>query len=240
MPGYAAAIKTSFGGSSADKNLNPVVNLVSIPRPSASVSVHSKIPSKPLGGCMLSWTATSPTRRADGLWRGSQRPWKSILRSSSEPLLRRRNSSLSIGGKPQEERRIAQDQEEAEWRAAFQPHAVIWTERTVPTQITICGLTGGAERWLVIRFDLSKPPLTFIQQALEALRTRVNPGGNVSFFGRALGFIVNYSPDQAVRCDLIGRPLEVLARAYRPGEVTLSFGGKAVSPTVMSRILSPA
>src|SRR3954468_16190930 len=63
----------------------------------------------------------------------------------------------------EEERRLAREREEAEWRSAFRPHAIIQTERTVPSQITICGLTGGARRWLWIGFDLSKPPVTFVQ-----------------------------------------------------------------------------
>jgi hypothetical protein len=126
-----------------------------------------------------------------------------------------------------EERRVYFEAREAEWRASFRPHAVIQTERTVPTQITICGLTGGPDRWLTIFFDTSKPPITFVQQALEALPT------HVPFFGRPLGLIVNYSPDQAVRCDLDGRPLEVLPKAYRPGEVVLSCGGRPVLPRVI-------
>ena len=141
----------------------------------------------------------------------------------------------------EEERRIAREKEDAQWRAAFKPHAVIWTERTFPNQITICGLTGGAERWLMIRFDLSKSPITFIQQVLEALPRRAPLGRNdergVMFFGRVLCFVVNYSPDEAVRCDLDGRPLEVLTKAYRPGEVTVHLGGRRVEPRVMARIL---
>jgi hypothetical protein len=57
------------------------------------------------------------------------------------------------------------------------------------------------------------------------------------FFGEALGFIINYSPDQAVRYDLDGTPIEVLSKAYRPGEVSLSFVGRPVSPTVVARLL---
>ena len=57
------------------------------------------------------------------------------------------------------------------------------------------------------------------------------------FFGEALGLIINYSPDRAVRCDLDGNPLEVLPKAYRIGEVQLSIGGKRVEPRVMARIL---
>jgi hypothetical protein len=105
----------------------------------------------------------------------------------------------------------------------------------------MCGLTGGAGRWLMIRFDLSKPPLTYMRQAMEGLRdkARVGPDGRkyVTFFGEALGIMINYSPDRALRCDLDGRPLEVLEKAYRPGDVALSIGGRPVSPTVMSRVL---
>ncbi|GEP07494.1 hypothetical protein [Methylobacterium oxalidis] len=140
-----------------------------------------------------------------------------------------------------EERRLAQEAEEAAWRASFEPHAVIQTEHTVPTQITFCGLTGGARRWLMISFDLSRPPVTYVRQAVDALpeKTMACSGGGraVMFFGRALGLIINYTPDSALRCDLEGNPLEVLDRAYRPGEVKLSFGGPPLSPTAVSRVL---
>jgi len=93
----------------------------------------------------------------------------------------------------------------------------------------------------MIRFGLSKPPITFIQQVLEALPRRAPLGRNdergVMFFGRVLCFVVNYSPDEAVRCDLDGRPLEVLTKAYRPGEVIVHLGGRRVEARVMARIL---
>jgi hypothetical protein len=53
----------------------------------------------------------------------------------------------------QQQRRRATEKAEAEWRNRFRPHAVIQTECTVPSQITFCALTGGAERWLIIPFD---------------------------------------------------------------------------------------
>ena len=136
------------------------------------------------------------------------------------------------------QRRLAREEEERAWRAAFKPHAVIQTERTVPSQITICGLMGGAGPLLIIPCDLSKPPITFIQQAIAALPRRHEDGRRyVMFFGEALGLIINYSPDRAVRCDLDGNPLEVLPKAYRIGEVQLSIGGERVEPCVMARIL---
>src|SRR4051794_20667723 len=141
----------------------------------------------------------------------------------------------------EEERRLAREKEEAEWRAAFTPHAILQTERTVPSPITICGLTGGARRWLWIDFDLSKPPITFVQQALAALLERTGLGSDgkryATFFGEAVGFIVNYTPDQALRCDLDGQPQEVLSKAYRPGEVGLAIGSRPVSPSVIARLL---
>ena len=50
---------------------------------------------------------------------------------------------------------------------------MIQTEHTVPTQICICGFTAGAGRWLMIPFDLSRPPLTYVQQAVDAQPEKV-------------------------------------------------------------------
>jgi hypothetical protein len=141
----------------------------------------------------------------------------------------------------EEQRRRAAQAAEAEWRSRFTPHAVIQTERTVPSQITFCALTGGAERWLIIPFDVSRLPDSYIEQALEALPEKIHVGRDgkrfVRFFGEALGFVINYSPDQAVRCDIDGEPLEVLPKAYRAGEVRLSLGGRPVEPSAMARVL---
>jgi transcriptional regulator with XRE-family HTH domain len=71
-----------------------------------------------------------------------------------------------------EQNRHARDLEENRWKAEFKPHAVIQTERRRPEQIVFCGLTGGTERWLIIQFDLSKPPITFVEQAVDALAKR--------------------------------------------------------------------
>lgn len=128
----------------------------------------------------------------------------------------------------EDQRRAAQKAEDAAWRAAFRPHAVILTEHTVPTQITMCALTGGAGVRLIIPIDASKPPLTFINQAVAGLKEHFREPGNgpigILFFGRALGLIINYAPDQAIRCDLDGTPREVLTKAYRLGEARFSPG----------------
>ena len=109
---------------------------------------------------------------------------------------------------------------DALFRASFKPAAYLLGTSNRPSQIWIFGVTGGAERWLKIPLDISQPPITYAEQALAVVRkTPV-----VQFFGPTTGFIVNYTPDHAVRFDLEGRPVETLARAYRPGEVTLYLG----------------
>jgi hypothetical protein len=145
----------------------------------------------------------------------------------------------------EEERHIAHEKQEIEWRAAFTPHAILLTERIAPSSITMCAFTGGPRRWLRIDFDLSKPAITFVRQALAALpekaqKSEVDGRYRVSFFGEVLGFIVNYTPDRALRCDLEGRPLEVLPKAYRPGEISLFIRGRRVSPTAVARVLGTA
>ena len=91
---------------------------------------------------------------------------------------------------------------EAAWRATFEPYAYLVTERAMPTQITICALTGGPDRWLRIALDTARPPLTFAEQALAEARRKAP----TLFYGAITGAIVNYSPDRAVRFDLEGNP----------------------------------
>jgi hypothetical protein len=84
------------------------------------------------------------------------------------------------------------------------------------------GLSGGAERWLKIDLDLTEPPDSYARQALSVVGRRPF----IPFFGATTGFVVNYTPDHALRFDLEGTPVETLARAYRPGEVTLYLKGR--------------
>jgi len=129
-----------------------------------------------------------------------------------------------------EKLRIARENEDAAWRATFKPHAVIQGERTTPASITMYAITGGAERWLKIGFDLSRPPITFVEQVLAALPSRLHLREDgewiLTFFGSALGFTINYSPDRAVRFDLKGNPVESLSKAIRPGKGWVSLKGE--------------
>jgi hypothetical protein len=122
---------------------------------------------------------------------------------------------------------------EAAWRASFEPHGYLTTESTRPSQIVIMGLTGGPDRWLRINLDLDRPPLTFVGQAHEvASKTK-----SVPFFGRVTGFVVNYSPDEAVKFDLEGNPLAVLHRAYSPGQASIIHRGRHIDGPLYARII---
>jgi hypothetical protein len=117
--------------------------------------------------------------------------------------------------------RKAAAERDALWRASFKPHAYLLGTDTRPSSIIFFGITGGAERWLKIPLDLSQPPLSYAVQALAVVReTPVVP-----FFGATTGFIVNYTPDHAVRFDLQGNPVGFFPRAYCPWQVTLTLGG---------------
>ncbi len=89
-----------------------------------------------------------------------------------------------------------------------------------PSQITFYGMTGGPERWLKIPLDLLQSPVTFALQAHEFVRkTQFAP-----YHGRTTGFIVNYSPDSAVRFDRDGNPVEHFDKAYISGQVEVFIG----------------
>ena len=128
-----------------------------------------------------------------------------------------------------EKLRIARQTEDAEWRATFIPHAIIQGERRRPTSITMFAISGGTKRWLHIELDISKSPNTFVQQAMAVLPNKLHLGKDgrltVPFFGDALGFIINYSLDQAVRYDLKGNAVENLSKAFRLGRATFSLKG---------------
>lgn len=84
---------------------------------------------------------------------------------------------------------------EAAWRATFKPQAYLLGTQSRPSQIVFFAITGGAERWLKIPLDFTRPPLSFAGQALAVVRKTPF----VQYFGPTTGFIVNYSPDHAVR-----------------------------------------
>jgi hypothetical protein len=121
---------------------------------------------------------------------------------------------------------------EAAWRASFVPCGYLLGTNTRPSQITFFGLTGGVERWLRIPLDTSQPPVTFAAQALAVVKETPT----VPFFGPTTGFIVNYTPDRAVRFDLRGVLVQQFDRAYEPGQVTILIGGRKLSAGLTAKL----
>jgi hypothetical protein len=119
---------------------------------------------------------------------------------------------------------VAQEQE---WRAKFKPHAIVLTESSRPSQITICDLVDG-ESLKFIQLDATKPRWTFIHQALRVLNKRLHERHSavIPFFGAPTGIAINFDPDRAVRYDLDGKALEILRGAVRLGETRVSVGGR--------------
>jgi hypothetical protein len=124
-------------------------------------------------------------------------------------------------------------EQDAVWRANFQPSAYLLGTTDRPSQTLFFGITGGPERWLKIPLDVTQPPLSYAEQALAAVRKTPE----VKFFGPTTGYVVNYTPDHAVRFDCEGRPVDTLARAYCPGEVTVILGRRPVSAEAFGKTL---
>jgi hypothetical protein len=119
--------------------------------------------------------------------------------------------------------------ENMESSLVFRPHAIIATDRSVPSPIFVAALIG-VEKILRIDFDTSLPEATFVQQALAKL-----PEQTIAF-GRPTGVTVNYAPDRAVRYDLRGDPIETLAEAIRCGKGYLTVKTNAVNITHLASI----
>ena len=89
----------------------------------------------------------------------------------------------------------------------------------MPSPIFVAAIVG-VEKLLRIDLDATQGPVSFVRQVLDRL-----PEG-VPAFGKTAGFVINYSPDKAVRFDPNGQPIAVLDKAARPGTaVLLPLGG---------------
>ena len=115
------------------------------------------------------------------------------------------------------------------WRENFRPHAIILTERTVPSPIFVAAIIG-VEKLLRIDLDATEGLVSFVRQALDHLPERVPA------FGKPIGFVINYSPDKAVRFDPNGQPIAILDKAVRPGTAVLRLGGRPIPAEVLRLI----
>jgi hypothetical protein len=118
------------------------------------------------------------------------------------------------------------------WRENFRPHAIILTERSVPSPIFVAAIIG-VEKLLRIDLDLTHGPVSFVRQVLDRL-----PEG-VPAFGKPIGFVINYSPDKAIRFDSNGQPIAILDEAVRPGTaVLLRLGGRPIPAEALGLVFS--
>jgi hypothetical protein len=107
------------------------------------------------------------------------------------------------------------------WRENFRPHAIILTQRTVPSPIFVAAIIG-VEKLLRIDLDAAQGPVSFVRQVLDRLPEWVPA------FGKPIGFVINYSPDKAVRFDPNGQPIAMLKESVRPGTAVLRLGGRPI------------
>jgi hypothetical protein len=115
------------------------------------------------------------------------------------------------------------------WRETFRPHAVILTEKTVPSPIFVAAMIG-VEKLLRIDLDATQGPVSFVRKMLDRLPERVPA------FGRTVGFVINYSADQAIRFDPNGQPIAILDEAVRPGTAVLRLEGRPIPAEALGLI----
>jgi hypothetical protein len=82
--------------------------------------------------------------------------------------------------------------------------------------------------------DVTKPPITYAQQALAVVRTTPL----VPFHGKTTGFVIKYTPDHAIRFHLSGDPVEMLTFAYYPGQVSIEISGRQTPAHDLAHILT--
>ena len=116
------------------------------------------------------------------------------------------------------------------YRESFKPHAVILTERNIPSQITFYAMTGGA-RHRIIPMKEGSSPETIEQQARKGLPDVV------LFLGRPTGYVVNYTPEYAEMFNKEGRLVQRLDRAFRVGQSSVIVGGKEVGERTWASLL---
>jgi hypothetical protein len=98
----------------------------------------------------------------------------------------------------------------------------------VPSPIFVAAIIG-VEKLLRIDLDVTQRPVSFVRRVLDRL-----PEGVIAF-GKTVGFVINYSPDQAVRFDRNGQPIKIL-EAVRPGSATLRLGGRPVTAEALQLV----
>ena len=172
-------------------------------------------------------------RRIDGLCEGDIEGTKQFLdvlpralETSAETVKRALDQTVRELELAEKQEAKAQDKL---WRENFCPHAIILTAQTVPSPIFVAAIIS-VEKLLCIDLDATQGPVSFVRQVLERL-----PDG-VPAFGKPIGFVINYSPDKAVRFDRNGQPVAILDKAVRPGTAVLRLGGRPITAQALGLI----
>lgn len=103
------------------------------------------------------------------------------------------------------EREAQRRAQEAERRAKFRPQALLRTELTRPSSITMAAMVG-ADRYLWIDFPEGIGSESYLDHVL------MNLPESVMFFGKVVGFVINYTPDLSIEYGLDGT--RITERAY--------------------------
>lgn len=117
-------------------------------------------------------------------------------------------------------------------RARFKPNVIVLTNQVATSMASAFMLA----QFCDIDLDTSKPRSTFIKQAMRELdsRQRRNP----RLQGAAIGLVVNFTPDCAVRYSLDGLAEEVFPRAYWTGIGMHLPSGKPISNEALAAVLA--
>ena len=99
----------------------------------------------------------------------------------------------------------------------------------MPSPIFVAAVIG-VEKLLRIDLDLTQRPVSFMRQVLDRL-----PEGIIAF-GKTVGFVINYSPDQAVRFDRNGQPIEILDKAVHPATAVLCLGRRPITAEALGLV----
>jgi hypothetical protein len=116
--------------------------------------------------------------------------------------------------KLEQEEKGAKYREWLAWCARFKPHAILRTERKIPSPIFVVAFVG-AENILRLDFDYTKPQDQWVEEVISKLPQ------DVIAFGKVTGFFINYAPNRMVEYDHDGTPVQELPEAKRPGRASM-------------------
>jgi hypothetical protein len=171
-------------------------------------------------------------RRLDQLYEGRIERW----RQHTKPLADALNVASDVVARAMSETETQiRAANEAERRASFRPHGIILCEHR-PNSFLMAAIAG-ADRRLQINFDPSAHVITYAQEAKAETSRRKDDFLLNHFYGCPTGFVVNYTPDYALRFQLDGSPFAAFERALEPGQVSISIGGRPLTQSQLDLVM---